>query len=130
MSRMVFDTCFLIDLEREKRRGAGRARTFLDGHRSVIPLIPWTVAAEFAEGFGDIHHPACAAMLSFFDVLPMDGKTAGAYAHIARVLRSQNLLIGANDLWIAAAAVSVGLPLVSNNSVHFSRVPNLAVVAY
>jgi predicted nucleic acid-binding protein len=45
-------------------------------------------------------------------------------------LRAQNLLIGANDLWIAAAALATEMPLVSNNTVHFHRVPELAVVAY
>ena len=130
MNRLLFDTCFLIDLEKELRRGVGRARAFLENHRDARPHICWTVAGEFAEGFGGIHHPACSAMLACFDILPMDEKTADAYARTARMLRTQNLLIGANDLWIAAAALSRDLPLVTNNTAHFARVPGLAVIGY
>lgn len=130
MSRLLFDTCFLIDLERELHRGPGKSQAFLNQHAADQPVISWTVAGEFAEGFGDIHHPACAALLSRFDILPMDGSTAGHYARVTQTLRKQNLLIGANDLWIAAAALAEAIPLVTNNAAHFSRVPGLSVMGY
>ena len=130
MSSYFFDTCFLIDLEREVRRGPGKAHLFLQQNSSARAWLSWTVAGEFAEGFGDIRHPACAAMLARFDILPMDESTAHHYAVISRLLRGQNLLIGANDLWIAAASLASAIPLVTNNSAHFSRIPGLSVVAY
>ena len=71
MTSYLFDTCFLIDLEREMRRGAGKAHHFLQHNAAARPCLSWTVAGEFAEGFGDIRHPACAAMLARFDILPM-----------------------------------------------------------
>jgi predicted nucleic acid-binding protein len=58
----------------------------------------------------------------------VDEATAGQYARITARLRRENQLIGANDLWIAAAAVAHGLELVTNNSAHFGRVAGLAVV--
>ena len=112
------------------KRGAGKAHAFLQQHAAAGPRISWTIAGEFAEGFGDIAALACAAMLARFDVLPMDENTAGQYARITRTLRSQNQLIGTNDLWIAAAALAHGLPLVTNNAAHFSRVTGLSVVGY
>lgn len=130
MNSYLFDTCFLIDLEREMRRGPGRAHEFLRQHASARVCLSWTVAGEFAEGFGDIHHPACAAMLDRFDILPMDQSTAHFYAVTARDLRGKNQLIGANDHWIAAAALAHAMPLVTNNSAHFSRIPGLSVVGY
>ena len=130
MSDLLFDTCFLIDLERELARGKGRAHQFLSHHASDSPWISWTVAGEFAEGFADIHDAACAAMLAKFDVLDMDEATAGHYARIASTLRRKALLIGANDLWIAAAALASGFVLVTNNTAHFSRVPGLKLVSY
>lgn len=130
MSSYFFDTCFLIDLEREMRRGPGRAHQFLQQHASSRPCISWTVAGEFAEGFGDIHHPACAAMLARFDILPMDQATAHLYAVTTRHLRGKNQLIGANDHWIAAAAMAHAMPLVTRNSEHFSRISGLLVVGY
>jgi tRNA(fMet)-specific endonuclease VapC len=130
MSDLLFDTCFLIDLEREMRSGAGRAHAFLEGHASDRACISWTVAGEFAEGFGDIVDPACSAMLARFSFVPMDEGTAGQYARITRALRMKNQLIGTNDLWIAAAALAHNLPLVTNNSAHFSRIPGLSVMNY
>ena len=130
MNRFLFDTCFLIDLERELKRGVGKAHAFLTQHAQAQPCLTWTVAGEFAEGFGDLHHPACAAMLSRFQILPMSEATAHQYAVTTRKLRQNGQLIGTNDLWIAAASLAHGLPLVTNNTAHFSRVPGLALVGY
>ena len=130
MRRFLFATCFLIDLEREMKRGAGRAHAFLRENQQAIACIPWTVAGEFAEGFGDIHEPACAALLARFEILPMDEATAGQYARITAKLRREQQLIGTNDLWIAAAALAHGLELVTNNTAHFLRVTGLPVCGY
>lgn len=130
MKNYLFDTCFLIDLEREMRCGPGRAHAFLGHHASARPCISWTVAGEFAEGFGDILHPACAAMLARFEILPMDRTTAHLYAVATRHLRGKNQHIGANDHWIAAAAMAHAMPIVTSNSEHFSRIPGLLVVSY
>ena len=130
MNSCLFDTCFLIDLERELRRCAGKAHDFLKSNPGTRPFITWTIAGEFAEGFGDIHHPACAAMLARFDILPMDEQTAHHYAKTTKHLRSRNQLIGTNDLWIAAAAIANALPLATNNTAHFHRVPGLLVTGY
>lgn len=130
MRSLLFDTCFLTDLEREMKRGAGKAQAFLRENRSVRACITWTVAGEFAEGFGDICEPPCAAMLSRFEILPMDEATAGQYARITASLRRDKRLIGTNDLWIAAAAVAQGMELVTNNAVHFGRVAGLTMMGY
>lgn len=130
MNDFLFDTCFLIDLEREMKRGTGRAHAFLHQHAAARACITWTIAGEFAEGFGDIADAACSAMLACFDALPMDENTAGQYARITRTLRSLNKLIGTNDLWIAAAALAHGMPLATNNAAHLSRVAGLSVVGY
>lgn len=130
MSRFLFDTCFLIDLEREMSRTKGKAHRFLGQNAASRPYLSWTVVGEFAEGFGDIRHPTCAAMLARFDILPMVAATAHHYASTARLLRGQHQLIGANDLWIAAAALEHAIPLVTNNYAHFSRIPGLSVMTY
>jgi tRNA(fMet)-specific endonuclease VapC len=130
MKRLMFDTCFLIDLEREMKRGPGKACAFLRGYQAAHACIPWTVAGEFAEGFSDIRDPACAAMLDRFTILPMDLATAGQYARITAQLRRENQLIGTNDLWIAAAALAHGLELVTSNTAHFGRVAGLSLCSY
>ena len=128
--RLLFDTCFLIDLERELTRAPGRAHAFLRQHAADQPLISWTVVGEFAEGFGDIEVPACRAMLDRFDILESNRNAAGQYARITKFLRESNQIIGTNDLWIAAAALAASVPVVTNNTVHFGRVPGLLVMGY
>ena len=130
MSDLLFDTCFLIDLEREMRRGRKSAHAFLARHLAERPCVSWTVAGEFAEGFGDIGDSACAGMLARFDILEMNESTAGTYARITRQLRQRRQLIGTNDLWIAAAAIAHGATLVTNNTAHFGRVPGLRHTSY
>lgn len=130
MKRLLFDTCFLIDLVREMKRGAGKAHAFLSENADAIACISWTVAGEFAEGFEDVRDPACVAMLERFEILCMDEGTAGQYARITARLRQENQLIGTNDLWIAAAAVAHGLEVVTINVAHFGRVSGLAVRGY
>jgi len=102
----------------------------LEVHAGARPWISWVVAGEYAEGFGDIHHPTCAALLAHFDVVAMDESTAHHYAQVTRHLRQHNQLIGTNDLWIASACLAHGLPLVSRNGSHFGRVPGLTLVGY
>jgi len=130
MKHLMFDTCFLIDLEREMKRGPGKARTFLQENKEAVACISWTVVGEFAEGFPGIRDPACAAMLDRFNILPMDEATAGHYARITAKLRREKQLIGTNDLWIAAAALAHRLELVTNNTNHFARVTGLSLRSY
>jgi predicted nucleic acid-binding protein len=40
------------------------------------------------------------------------------------------MLIGANDLWIAATGLAYRLPIVTRNVEHYRRVPNLRVITY
>ena len=130
MNSFLFDTCFLIDLKREMRRSPGKAHQFLQQNPTARPCLSWTVVGEFTEGFGDIRHLACALMLARFDIVCMNEDTAHHYAITTRLLRSQNQLIGANDHWIAAAALSHCMPPVTNNTNHFSRIPGLSVISY
>ena len=69
-------------------------------------------------------------MLSLFYTLPFGKPVATAYAEIASSLRVSGQQIGANDVWIAANALSHQIPLVSNNAKHFYRVPGLKVLGY
>jgi tRNA(fMet)-specific endonuclease VapC len=49
------------------------------------------------------------------------------YASICADLKMLGAMIGANDLFIAAHARSLGLTLVTNNMREFGRVPKLAI---
>ena len=62
--------------------------------------------------------------------LPIQGmpmEVAKTYASIRSDLEHRGQIIGANDLWIAAHALSLGLTLVTNNTNEFSRVNGLKI---
>lgn len=131
MAGLAFDTCFLIDMQRELRRGqpAG-AQNLLHQHAHETAYLSAVALGEFAEGFASHDHPVLAEVRSAFVLLDIDDATARHYAEIVRVLRRAGQLIGANDLWIAASARCHRLPLVTNNLEHLARVPGLRIVTY
>ena len=60
-------------------------------------------------------------------VLPWDEDAAQHYGVIRADLRKQGLMIGGNDLLIAAQARAASAVLVTNNTREFGRVPDLTV---
>ena len=59
--------------------------------------------------------------------LPMPEGAAETYGFIRADLASRGVMIGNNDLWIAAHALASGLTLVTNNEKEFRRVRGLKV---
>ena len=70
---------------------------------------------------------ALAAFLAYVEVLDLPDSAAHHYADIRADLKKRGRLIGANDLFIAAHARSLGLTLVTNNTREFGRVADLTV---
>lgn len=66
-------------------------------------------------------------LLEPFHSIPFDDSCADQYAQISSTLRRQGMLIGANDLLIAATALSRKLTLVTHNVDEFSRVTGLLI---
>jgi tRNA(fMet)-specific endonuclease VapC len=131
MESLIFDTTFLIDFQRErKQRREGRAQRFLKNHADKGAYLPIVAYGEYAEGFKTFSEPAFLSVVESFELLPVTRKTAEHYAEITSFLRNEGRLIGANDLWIAAAAREQQFPLVTDNVEHFGRVPDIQVIAY
>jgi tRNA(fMet)-specific endonuclease VapC len=70
---------------------------------------------------------ALNAFLKHIEVLDFPDEAASHYAKIRADLKARGIMIGANDLFIAAHARSLGLTLVTNNTQEFERVQNLAL---
>jgi tRNA(fMet)-specific endonuclease VapC len=66
-------------------------------------------------------------ILSCLEILPLEVPTDRYYGDIRRYLTLKGILIGPNDLLIAAYALSVGLTVVTANVGEFSRIPGLKV---
>ena len=70
---------------------------------------------------------ALAAFLPYVDAVAFDEDAALHYAEIRADLKRRGLMIGANDLFIAAHARALGLRLVTNNTAEFERVSHLVI---
>jgi len=70
-------------------------------------------------------HLILQELTSIIPVLPIEQPVAEHYADIRSDLTTKGLLIGNNDLWIAAHCRSIGITLVTNNLKEFSRVKGL-----
>ena len=64
---------------------------------------------------------------SRFRSLPFDDTAADEYGHIDGLLKSSGLSIGPLDTQIAAIALVNNLTLVTHNTRHFSRIPELEI---
>jgi len=60
-------------------------------------------------------------------ILPLADATAESYGRLRAELRRQGIGVSANDLWIAAQALTFDLTLVTRNQREFSRIPKLRV---
>ena len=67
------------------------------------------------------------ALSELIEVLPFDKDAAMAYGDVRSSLEKRRLVIGGNDLFIAAHALSLNLTLVTNNQREFSRVKELKI---
>jgi tRNA(fMet)-specific endonuclease VapC len=70
---------------------------------------------------------ALSDFLVFCCVLDWPQEAARVYGDIRADLERQGRVSGSNDLLIAAHALYLGVPLVTNNAQEFERVPNLEV---
>ncbi len=62
------------------------------------------------------------------EVVPFDGHAAQVYGTIRAVLEKAGTPIGSMDMLIAAHALSLDLPLVTNNTREFERISGLTLL--
>ncbi len=128
---LILETTFLVDLEREARRGGqGPAGHFLESIPDVRLAITAITAGEIAGGSKQSERAAWSSLVDRFDLLDVDREVAWRYGRLYRFLRDNGMLIGTNDLWIAATALVHDLPMVTRNADEFRRVPDLDVRSY
>jgi predicted nucleic acid-binding protein len=128
---LILETTFLIDFERENSRGrSGPAVAFLEAREDARLYITFTIAGEMAAGLSMTDRARWEEFLAPFHVLACNADVSWQFGQTFRYLQSNGLLIGSNDLWIAATAVAYGMPVVTSNVAHFRRVPGLQVVDY
>lgn len=121
---IVFDTSFLIDLER-------RAEDLPRDEPAAVAAI---TVSELLHGVirADRRHRASRqakveAILGTVDVVAFDQRIARVHAEIWAQLDKTGAPIGAHDLQVAATALALGWPLATLDRRAFARVPGLSL---
>ena len=128
---LILETTFLVDLEREARAETpGRVHKFLEASGDSVLCVTLTTAGELAAGPRVAGRERWQELVGRFNLLIPDLECSWQYGQAFRYLKDNGMLIGANDLWIAATALAHALPLVTRNEEHFRRVPGLQVIGY
>lgn len=126
----LLDTNFLISRWRDGKKSP--AAQWLRDNEDLAVGLPWLVKGEFLRGAAVAGH-APGGVRTFLDryttVWP-DNMTLEIYASLFARLRSANTLPGPHDLWIAATAKQLGIPLVTRNTAQFSRIEGITVEGY
>jgi tRNA(fMet)-specific endonuclease VapC len=73
------------------------------------------------------NHAALIAFVAPLEIVPFDAAAADEYGRIRAHLEARGEPIGPLDTMIAAHALALGVPLVTNNVAEFTRVPGLTV---
>lgn len=127
--RLIADSTVLIDMWRLRREPNRLLQ--LRSHLTE-PVMPWQVLFEFARGAyrKGVTDAALRRFLAPFGILPITEALVWRAARIEADLALSGETIGSADTWIADAALETGLPLLTQNTRHFTRIPGVQAVVY
>ena len=128
--KLLLDTNICIYII--KRQPAAVLKHFLEYQIGDIGISSITLS-ELRFGVAkSTHREKNAKALDEFiiplEVVPYDEAAAHAYGDIRATLEKAGTPIGSMDMLIAAHAVSLGIPLVTNNTRELLRVPSITVI--
>ena len=123
--KAMFDTNICI-YAMTRARGFAPRLPLRDCGISVVVLgeLEWGVqrSARMAENRAALEH-----WLTAVQVVEIDVGVARRYGRIRADLAAVGQPIGPNDLWIAAHALALDLPLLTHNIAEFGRIPELSI---
>jgi tRNA(fMet)-specific endonuclease VapC len=129
VDRLV-DTDFLID--RWRNGEASGASIYARAHMEDSLAISWIVKGEFL-GIAGITGQDSPQIMEFLARYPThwpDEELILGYARLNVLLLRRSLSLRTNDLWIAASALRLDVPLVTRNTREFGKVPGINLDPY
>jgi tRNA(fMet)-specific endonuclease VapC len=129
VTRYLLDTNIVSDLVRNPQGAAARKIAEIGEEAACTSII---VAAELRYGAAKRGSPRLLAqleqVLAALPVLPFEGSADAVYGEARARLEAAGTPIGANDLLIAAHALTLDCAVVTDNTREFGRVEGLEVV--
>jgi len=128
--KLMLDTNICIYII--KQRPASVLKHFLEYQVGDIGISSITLS-ELRNGVAkSTHQEKNAKALDEFiiplEIVSFDEEAALAYGDIRAALEKAGTPIGSMDMLIAAHAISLGIPLATNNTREFIRIPNLGTI--
>ena len=123
---MILDTTFLIDLLRNEQAAVTLSKTI---EQKEILKISTVTVFEIHQGLRESSQNV-EALFDDLILLSFDKKTAIKAGEIVRHLRKEGIIIDPEDAMIGATALLQHEPLVTRNTKHFSKIPELKIVKY
>jgi len=120
---IIGDTDVIIDFFSGKETSAALVHYLIQDNRLAVSSI--TAFELYAGITGKRRIQQIDRLFSFIPVLPFALTEAAIAAQIYNSLRQSGMLIGNQDICIAATCLARGLPLLTRNLQHFSRIKNL-----
>lgn len=125
---LIADTSFLVGLWRRQ----SWAISYAKASSGKAIGIPWVVLGEFWHGAVRADHDP-DRVHRFLDLgIPLleTAPVILRYAHVCAELQERGCYkeISQNDLWIAAVALEMDVPLITRNRRHFDKVEGLQLV--
>lgn len=128
---LILDTNFIITAEREAKRGVTTTiDRFFASRADETFFITFTIAGELACGKSASPQRDWERLCKPYNILPWSREISWQYGEIYRDLAARGVLIGSNDMWIAATALVHGMGVVTKNVDEFQRVVGLDVIGY
>lgn len=130
---MILDTTVLVDLLRGDKGAKARVRQ-LEGEGAVL-WVPTPAVFELWEGVERADRPerereAVESILRAYTVLPFESRHAARAGSLSGRLVRRGEMLDPVDAEIAGMALEERLPVLTRNTKHFRRVPDLAVETY
>ena len=123
------NTCIYAMQGAKKDKYAHVTSVFKDKIRYGLSISSITLAElQYGVAYSAQPEQNAVALLQFlavFDVLPFEELAASEYGKIRASLKRRDLLIGPNDMLIAAHAKSLGHIFVTSNQHEFKRIDGL-----
>jgi tRNA(fMet)-specific endonuclease VapC len=127
--RYLLDTDILIYLAKDRYPQVTARFERLKPDQPIMSVITYGELQYGANQSSD-RSRSLSSLAELVEHIPVEGlpaSAAEAYGRIRATLKKQGRMIGSNDLWIAAHALSLGATLATNNEGEFLRVTGLSV---
>ncbi|MBI2966622.1 MAG: type II toxin-antitoxin system VapC family toxin [Bacteroidetes bacterium] len=124
--KMVVDTGIFIEYLRAKNKTGTTLYNFPDNteiYISVVTLFELYIGATTTEKWNDVKK-----LSDGIEIVPLSSEIAEEAAFIFLELKKDNSIIEFRDIFIAATARKLQIPVKTFNKDHFGRIRNLKVL--